>query len=86
MKRAAKTVRRRDVELGGRGVLLDPPPPRSRMTWSPAHRLTLVVRDVDHRHAEALLQRADLAPHLVTQLGVEIGERLRPSGRAAPRR
>ena len=32
--------------------------------------------DVDHRHAELLLQRADLAPHLLAQLRVEVRQRL----------
>ncbi len=32
--------------------------------------------DVDHRHAEAGLQRADLDPHLVAQLRVQVGKRL----------
>ena len=39
-------------------------------------RLLLVVRHVEHRDAEQLLQAADLAAHLDAQLGVEIGERL----------
>ena len=41
-----------------------------------AHRLGLVVRHVDHGDAERLLQRADLAPHLLAQLRVEVRERL----------
>ncbi len=40
------------------------------------HRLDLVVRDVDHRRAELLVQLGDLEPHLDAQLGVEVGERL----------
>ena len=49
------------------------------------HRFDLVVRDVDRRDAEALVQPGDLTPHRDAQLGVEIGERLvhqkRPSAR-----
>ena len=40
------------------------------------HRLDLVVRDVDRRHAEVVLQPRDLRAHLHAQLGVEVGERL----------
>ena len=40
------------------------------------HRLDLVVRDVDRRHVELLVQEADLGAHLSAELGVEIGERL----------
>ena len=39
-------------------------------------RLGLVVRDVDHRHAEPLVQPADLELHLLAQLLVERAERL----------
>ncbi len=38
--------------------------------------LLLVVRDVDRRDAELLLQLADLRAHLDADLGVEIGQRL----------
>ena len=40
------------------------------------HRLDLVVRDIDDRGAEALMQLLDLDPHLGAQLRVEVGERL----------
>ncbi len=43
---------------------------------SHAHRLALVVGDIDHGDAELLLQRPDFAAHLGAQLGVEIGQRL----------
>ena len=39
-------------------------------------RLLLVVRDVDRRRAERLVDAADLRPHLEPQLRVEVGERL----------
>jgi hypothetical protein len=40
------------------------------------HRLDLVVRDVDRRHAQLLLDAGDLRAHLHAQLRVEFRERL----------
>ena len=40
------------------------------------HRLDLVVRDVDRRHAELALHARDLGAHLHAQTCVEVGERL----------
>ena len=40
------------------------------------HRLDLVVRDVDHRGAEAAMQRRDLAARRDAQRRVEVGQRL----------
>ena len=40
------------------------------------HRLDLVVRDVDRRHAEVVLELRDLGPHLDAELRVEVRERL----------
>ena len=40
------------------------------------HRLDLVVRDVDRRHAERALEPADLRAHLDAELRVEVRERL----------
>ena len=40
------------------------------------HRLDLVVRDVDRRHAEVALEAGDLGAHLHAQLRVEVRERL----------
>ena len=40
------------------------------------HRLDLVVRDIDRRHAELGLEVRDLCPHLKAQARVEVGERL----------
>ena len=39
-------------------------------------RLGLVVRDIDRGDADLLLQPHQLDPHLLAQLGVEIGQRL----------
>ena len=38
------------------------------------HGLDLVVRDVQRRHAELVLEAADLGAHLHAQLGVEVGQ------------
>ena len=40
------------------------------------HRLGLVVRDIDRRDAELVVQPADLGAHLLAQLGVQVGQRL----------
>ena len=40
------------------------------------HRLDLVVRDVDGRRVDAIVQRAQLDAHEVPELGVERAERL----------
>jgi hypothetical protein len=40
------------------------------------HRLFLVVRHVDRRDPEALLERAQIDAHLLAQLGVQVGQRL----------
>ena len=76
MKRAANVVAGRAVELGRRAFLLDAPVAQQDHVVGHAHRLDLVVRDVDHRHPQAALQRADLHAHVVAQLRVEVGERL----------
>ena len=76
MKLAANPVAGARIELGWRRVLLDPAVAQQHDLVGHAHRLGLVVRDVEHRDAETPLQREDLAPHLGAKLGVEIGERL----------
>ena len=40
------------------------------------HRLDLIVRHVDRRRREPLVQRLDLGAHRHPQLGVEVGQRL----------
>src|SRR6187401_2773925 len=40
------------------------------------HRLDLVVRDVDRRRLELVLQARDVGAHLDAQLGIEVRERL----------
>ena len=43
---------------------------------SQCHGLCLVVGHVDERGVDPLAQLDDLRPHLVAQLGVQVGERL----------
>ena len=50
------------------------------------HRLDLVVRDVDHGHAERALQPADFVAHLVRAAARRGWTAARPSGTPAPRR
>ena len=40
------------------------------------HRFDLIVSDVDRGHSDPLVQESDLRPHLGSQLGVEVRERL----------
>ena len=69
-------ARRPRVQGGGRRVLLDATGAQEDDLIRHRHGFGLIVRDVDHRHAELLLQRADLAPHLGAKLRVEVRERL----------
>ncbi len=46
-----------------------------RDTRRERHRLDLVMRDVDRRLADALVQLLDLGAHFDAQLGVEVGKR-----------
>ena len=64
------------VKLIRRRRLLDPAVAHQNDLVGHAHGFALVVGDIDHGDAELLLQRADFAPHLGAQLGVEIGQRL----------
>ncbi len=73
----------RDERVGGRLVdalrrveLLDPAAMKHGDPIGHRQRLGLVVRHVDDRHAEALVQAADLELHLLAQLLVERAERL----------
>ena len=64
------------VEVLGRADLLDAPVAQQHHAVGHRHRLGLVVGDVHHRDAEALLQRSDLAAHFAPQLRVEVRQRL----------
>ena len=44
-------------------------------TLAERHRLDLVVRDVDRRHAETVVETRELAAHRDAQLGIEVRER-----------
>ena len=69
-------VRRPVVQLARRPALLQLPVVEHGDAVPERHRLRLVVRDVDGRHAELELQRRDVGAHLDAQLRVEVRERL----------
>ena len=69
-------VRRPVVDVRRRVDLLELARAQDRDAVAHGHRLDLVVRDVDRRHAEPLLQRLDLAAHVHAELGVEVRQRL----------
>ena len=73
---ADEEVHRALVELLGRRDLLELALPHDRDAVAHRHRLDLVVRDVDRRHAELVLQARDLGAHVHAQLRVEVRERL----------
>ena len=60
----------------GRVDLLQHAVAQHRDPLAERHRLDLVVRDVDRRHAEPLVEARELAAHRDAQLGVEVGQRL----------
>ena len=60
----------RRVDLEQRAVAHD------RDALAERHRLDLVVRDVDRRHAEAVVQLRERGAHADAELGVEVRERL----------
>ena len=79
--RAAEEARdeagRRALEqIERRALLLDDAVAQQHDAVGQRHGLDLVMRDVDHGAAEFLVQPLDLDPHVVAQLGIEIGERL----------
>ena len=64
------------VELGGGVHLLHDAVLHDDDAGAERHGLGLVMRDVDDRGAEAVVQLGDLGAHLDAELGVEVGERL----------
>ena len=76
MKSATKRVAREAVDLRRLVELLDAAVVHHRDAVRQRERLGLVVRDVDERDADFLLQVDELELHLLAQLGVERGERL----------
>jgi hypothetical protein len=69
------TCRRALVQIQRRAGLLDASVPQQDDAIGHRHRLDLVVRDVDHRLAELLMQTLDLAAHLFAQLCIQVGQR-----------
>ena len=64
------------VDLGGRADLLDPAVVEDGDPVAHRERLVLVVRHVDERDADVLLDLLELDLHLLAQLQVERAERL----------
>ncbi len=69
-------VHRVVVQLLGLADLLELGFAHDRDPLAHRHRLDLVVGDVDHGDAEALVEPGDLGARLDAELGVEVGERL----------
>ena len=69
-------VPRARVEHLGRVELLHDAEAHDGDEVAQGHRLGLVVRDVDHGHAQVALDAPDLGAHLHAQLGVEVREGL----------
>src|SRR5439155_19997014 len=67
---------RRLIKVDRRAVLLYAPGVDEDHAVGHGHRLDLVVSDIHHRDAQLALQIADLLSHLLTELRVEIRERL----------
>ena len=75
-ERRDERVRRSVVELARCIDLLDHAAVEHRDPLAERHRLGLVVRDVQRRHPEPLMQLHELGAHLHAQLRVEVRERL----------
>ena len=76
---------RRPVDGGRVANLLDVPAVHHHDAVGDRQRLRLVVRDVERGDVEAPLQLADFEPHLLAQLGVEVGQRLVEQQNVRPR-
>ena len=59
-----------------RVALLEHAVAKHRDALAEGHRLDLVVRHVDGRHPEPIVQARQFGAHRDAQLGVEVGERL----------
>ncbi|EAQ04057.1 phenol hydroxylase, putative [Pseudooceanicola batsensis HTCC2597] len=64
------------VDFQRRPRLLDPAGIHDHQLVGQRHRLELIVRHVDRRGSQPLLQIADLDPRLHPQLGIEVRQRL----------
>ena len=73
---ADEEIHRSLVQLLWRRHLLDLAFPHHGDAIAHRHRLDLVVRDVDRRHAELGLQARDLSSHVHAELRVQVRERL----------
>ena len=71
-----EAVARRVVQRERCTRLLDPPAAKHDDPVGHRHRFHLVVRHVDHRRAQAPVQRDDLGAHRNPQLRIEIRQRL----------
>ena len=76
MKPATNWLAGSVVELERRADLLDQAVVHDDDLVGHGHGLDLIVRDIDRRRLEALMQFLDLGAHLHAQLGVEVGQRL----------
>ena len=71
-----ESVRRPVIDLIRRSYLLQPAEVQDGDPVAEPHRLDLVVRDVDGRGGQALLELLELEARRGAELGVEVGERL----------
>ena len=62
------------VDVFGRSDLLDAPGVHDDDAIGHGHRLDLIVRDIDRRVVEFVVQPADFEAHVAAQIGVEIGQ------------
>ena len=69
-------VRRACVELGGVCDLLELAEAHDGDAVAERHRLDLIVRDVDRRDSDLLVEESDLRSHLGSQFRVEVRKRL----------
>ena len=76
MKPPTKRFTGRSYSSCGGATCCSSPLAHDRDAVAHRHRLDLVVRDVDRRDAELVLQARDLGAHVHAQLGVEVRERL----------
>ncbi|KRB55306.1 hypothetical protein ASE04_06280 [Rhizobium sp. Root708] len=64
------------VQVERTAGLLDPAAIHDDDPVSHCHRLDLIMRDIDGRRLQPLMQSLDLGTHLDAQLGVEVAQRL----------
>ena len=62
------------VDLLGRADLLDASGVHDDDAIGHGHRFDLIVRDVDRRVVEFVVQPADFEAHVAAQIGIEIGQ------------